>query len=97
MTEIYKRIESVRKENSMSQAELARRLGLSRSAVSAWEMGISKPHTEHLVAMAKLFNVTTDFLLDMRSARHLLDISDLDDREKQIIIDLANVLKDRKK
>ena len=96
MTEIYKRIESLRKERGMSQAELAKRLGISRSAVNAWEMGISRPHIKHVIAMAELFHISTDFLLNMSNSRHLLDISDLTDAEKKIVVDLANVLRDRK-
>ena len=65
MTEIYKSIEKLRKENGFSQVELAKRLGLSRSAVNAWEMGISKPHIDHVIAMAGIFHVTTDFLLGL--------------------------------
>jgi len=95
MTELYKRIENLRKERGMTQAELAKRLWISRSAVNAWEMGISKPNIEHVVAMAMLFHVTTDFLLNVNNARHFLDITDLPDKERQIVIDLANVLRDR--
>jgi len=43
----------------------------------------------------KIFHITTDFLLDMNNAKHLIDISDLSDEEKKIISDLANALRNR--
>ena len=95
MTEIYRKIEKLRKDCNMPQTELAKRLDISRSAVSAWEMDISKPHIEHVIAMAKIFHVTTDYLLDMSDSRYMLDISGLCDKEQKIVVDLANALRDR--
>lgn len=61
--EISKRIQMLRKENSLSQEELASRLQVSRQAVSKWESGQSKPEITNIVAMAKTFGVTTDYIL----------------------------------
>ena len=97
MTDVCERIEYLRKERSISQAELAKRLGISRSAVNAWEMGISKPHIDHVIMLTKIFNTTADFLLDIDKANYYIDISELPDKEKKIIVDLINALKDRKK
>ena len=95
MNEIYKHIEKLRKDNRMTQVELAKQLGISRNAVNAWEMGTSKPNIDHIVKLAKIFKVTTDYLLMVDDSRHLIDISDLAEKEKKIIIDLATALKDR--
>ncbi|MGM9670751.1 MAG: helix-turn-helix domain-containing protein [Oscillospiraceae bacterium] len=63
-------IKSLRETAKFSQAELARRLDVSRSSVNAWEMGLSMPTAQYLVALAKIFHVSTDYLLgvepDMR-------------------------------
>lgn len=95
MNEIYKHIEKLRKDNGLTQVELSKMLGISRSAVNSWEMGLSNPNIEHIIALAKIFKVTTDYLLMIDGSRHLIDISDLPDKEKKIIIDLADALKDR--
>ena len=95
MNEIDKRIECLRKERNISQTELAKKLGISRSAVNAWEMGVSKPHIEHVIAMSRIFNVTTDFLLDMDNAKYIIDISDLPNNERKIVVDLASALRKR--
>ncbi len=57
------RIAALRKEQHLSQAELADRLGISPSAVGMYEQGRREPCGALLVSMAKEFGVTTDFLL----------------------------------
>ena len=46
----------------MSARELARELGVSNTAIHRWEKGLRYPSLEYLVAIAKYFNVTTDYL-----------------------------------
>ena len=48
--------------------KLAKRLGITRSSVNAWEMGISVPSTRYVVEVAGLFGVSTDHLLGMESS-----------------------------
>ena len=52
----------------MSQAELARQLGITRSSVNAWEMGISVPSTQYIVDLAGVFEISTDYLLGVDSS-----------------------------
>ena len=53
------RIKTLREENQMTQAELARRLSITRASVNAWEMGISVPSTQYIVELAGIFNRNT--------------------------------------
>ena len=64
----------------MTQAELARKLGVTRSGVNAWEMGITTPSTQYIVELALLFKVSTDYLLDMPSTA-TISVDGLSDRE----------------
>lgn len=75
------RIKELRARNGLTQADLSRRLQISRSAVNAWEMGISVPSTQYVVELASLFRVTTDFLLD-RTSEETLDISELNEGKR---------------
>lgn len=59
---IAERIAALREQRHLTQAELAKRLGVTRSGVNAWELGISVPSTQYLVELAALFGVSTDFL-----------------------------------
>lgn len=57
------RIAALRRKSNMSQAELARHLKISPSAVGMYEQGRREPSVELVVEMASLFGVTTDYLL----------------------------------
>ncbi|MBQ7338548.1 MAG: helix-turn-helix transcriptional regulator [Clostridia bacterium] len=53
----------LRKKNGWSQEEFAEKMGVSRQAVSKWEGAQTVPDLEKILQMAKLFGVTTDYLL----------------------------------
>ena len=57
------RIAALRRDAGMSQAELARKLRVSPSAIGMYEQGRREPGAELLVAMAAEFRVSVDFLL----------------------------------
>ena len=61
--DIGKKIALCRKEAGLSQEALAAELGISRQAVSRWETGEAVPDTAKVVELARLFSVTTDYLL----------------------------------
>ena len=63
---IGQRIAALRKQAGMNQAELARALGVSPSAVGMYEQGRREPSAAGLVALAEFFGVTTDYLLTGR-------------------------------
>lgn len=81
---IGERIKETRGRNGMTQSELARKLGISRSAVNAWEMGISIPSAQYLIELSNQFNVSVDYLLE-RNTQEMVDISFLSEEEKHII------------
>ena len=59
---IGERIMALRKENSISQTELAKRLNVSRQAVSKWEQGVSSPDTERLIRLAEILGTEVEYL-----------------------------------
>lgn len=60
---LAEKIMSLRKKNGWSQEELAERLNISRQSVSKWESSASIPDIDRIIAMSKLFGVSTDYLL----------------------------------
>ncbi|RHR29793.1 XRE family transcriptional regulator [Clostridium sp. AF19-22AC] len=60
---IGEKIQRCRKEQKMSQEDLASRLGVSRQAVSKWELNESVPDTENVVELGRIFRVSLDYLL----------------------------------
>ncbi len=62
--ETAERLYKYRKTNGYSQEEIAEKLGVSRQAVSKWERGESSPDTDNLIALAKLYNVSIDEMIN---------------------------------
>ena len=56
---------------SWSQVELAKRLGVTKQTVSNWENGNIQPSIEMLLRLAKLFCVSTDYLLGLENTPYL--------------------------
>ncbi len=54
---------TLRKNAGMSQDALAEKLGVTRQAVSKWELGTAMPETENIAKLAQIFDVTADYLL----------------------------------
>jgi transcriptional regulator with XRE-family HTH domain len=63
----------LRKQNGMTQEELAAKLYVSRTAISKWESGRGYPNIESLKAVAEVFSVSVDELL---SPEQMLDIAE---------------------
>ena len=60
---LSQKISDCRKKAGLSQEALAEKLGVSRQAISKWETGEATPEVGKLVLLARLFGVTTDWLL----------------------------------
>ena len=60
------RIASLRQSLGLSQAELAKRLHISTSAIGMYEQGRREPSVDTLIALAQIFGVTLDYLLSGR-------------------------------
>lgn len=91
---IADRIKSLREQRSMTQAELAKRLGITRSSVNAWEMGISVPSTQYLVEVAGIFKVSTDYLLGL-SNTSTVSLRGLTEEDIQMVYSLISFLRDK--
>ena len=56
-------IKKLRKDNNLSQEDLADKLSVSRQSISKWEQGDAYPEMDKLMQMAELFNVSLDNLV----------------------------------
>ncbi|MCT4583761.1 MAG: helix-turn-helix domain-containing protein [Peptostreptococcaceae bacterium] len=61
---LSEKMKLLRKELSLTQAELAEKLNITRSALSLYELGKRQPDFETLNKIADFFEVSTDYLLD---------------------------------
>ena len=92
---IANKIKMLRERHNLTQSDLAKKLGLTRSGVNAWEMGISVPSTQYIVELAALFGVSTDYLLDIEKEKSI-NINGLSEKEVGMIIELVEYFKHNK-
>ena len=55
---------SLRKENGLTQLNVAEELDISRQAISRWESGVAMPSTENLRRLSELYSVPIDYLIN---------------------------------
>ena len=80
------RIQELRKQQNLSQEELGTRLGVSRQAVSRWEMDGAVPDVDKLIAMSKLFSVTLNDLLGVEAPGGGTETLEAEQAAPQIVI-----------
>ncbi len=81
---IADRIKILREQQNQTQSELAKQLGITRSSVNAWEMGVSVPSTQYLVELANIFHVSTDYLLGLNHSA-TLSVAGLSDKDIELV------------
>ena len=92
---IADKIKTLREKMGITQSALAKELGVTRSGVNAWEMGITTPSTTYIVELALLFGVSTDYLLDMPETK-TISVNGLTDREIASLVEIIECYHDRK-
>ncbi len=81
--EIANRLVALRKANGLSQEALAEKLGISRQAISKWERAEASPDTDNLMALAQLYGMTLDALLNTENDAYVLDGADAEQSEEE--------------
>ena len=78
--EFNEKLQELRKQKGLTQEELAKRLYVSRTAISKWESGRGYPNIESLRAIAKYFSVSVDELL---SSDEILSLAEDAEAQKE--------------
>lgn len=86
------KIKMLREKQKLTQSDLARKLGLTRSSINAWEMGLSVPSTNYIVELARLFDVSSDYLLGLDETS-TLKISGLNPKQVTVLSELVECMK----
>ncbi len=92
---ISEKIKELRELAGYSQAQLAKKLDVTRSSVNAWEMELSSPTAAYLVEMARLFHTTTDDILGL-SQEEQISLRGMNDQEKRLVYDLVEYINSQK-
>ncbi|MBO5336369.1 MAG: helix-turn-helix transcriptional regulator [Lachnospiraceae bacterium] len=88
------KLKSLRIEKKLTQKQVASRIGLAISAVSSYESGARYPSYDVLVKLARIFHVSTDYLLGITDTRNI-DVTGLDDSEIELVSQLVNILRNK--
>lgn len=81
MVNLSERIKFLRQNANLTQNQLADRIGVSKSLISAYELGNRLPSYDNLIKIATIFKVSTDYLLGVEN-KNYLDMSGLTDSQK---------------
>ena len=94
MVDFGNTLNTLRTQNHMTQAQLAQQLGLTKSVISAYETGLRMPSYEVLITIARIFKVTTDYLLGVEKKQEI-DFSGLTEEEIAALLNLVKAMKHR--
>ena len=86
------RIKALREARGWTQAELARRMSITRNGVNSWEQGLSMPSPACLIDLAKLFSVSTDYLLGVERLE-TVNVTGLNEEDIALLAQLADRLR----
>lgn len=89
---ISEKVKDLRQARGWTQAELARRMGITRNGINSWEQGLSMPSPSSLVELAKIFSVSTDYLLGVERLA-TINVTGLDESEVALLAELADRLR----
>ena len=92
MVDLGHRLKTLRLQHNLTQAQLGQKLGLTKSVVSAYETSLRLPSYDVLIHLAKIFNVSTDYLLGMDNKREI-DLSGLSEDEIEALLNLIKAMK----
>ena len=65
MEQLPSRLKSLRLSRDYSKTALGSKLGVSRRTVYAWETGEKEPTTSNIIQLARLYGITSDYLLGL--------------------------------
>lgn len=92
MVDFGNRLKTLRLKENMTQEQLARKLGLTKSVISAYETELRQPSYDVLIHIAKIFKVTTDYLFGLKNKREV-DLSGLSQEEIDALLNLIRTMK----
>ena len=90
---LAERLKMLRTERNFTQDLISKRISISRSMIASYELGVRQPSLEVLVSLARLYRVSTDYLLGVEDTRPIV-IYGLDERQAAVINEMADLLAD---
>lgn len=95
MTCFAARLKQLRKQRGMTQTEVAAAIGVTRSVVSLYETEMRQPSPDMILALARLYGVSTDYLLRGDNCS-FVDVPGLSEQEIAAIVNMVGLLRSKK-
>ena len=95
MVDFGDKLKQLRTLKGLSQEQLAKRMSITKSMVSAYENSVRLPSYDVLIKIALFFNVSMDYFFGF-DKRKFLDVTDLSDMQISIISQLIDELRQGK-
>lgn len=89
------RLRELREAKHLTQDQLAVRVGVTRSAISAYESDLKFPQPKTIISLAAVLGTTTDYLLCV-DAKRMIDISMLSEREAAAVYEMVALFAENK-
>lgn len=89
-----KRLKQLRTQAGLTQAQLAERIGVTKSVVSFYELQERSPSPDVLIKLSRIFHVSTDYLLGMER-NNTIDVSGLSENDVALLRALADSLREK--
>jgi len=88
------RLAELRKTRKLSQADIAKKLGVNKATISAYERNTTMPSVETLKSLAVIYNSSIDYMLGFSNRTHLF-IDDLSPNQQEFMLDMLAQVRDR--
>lgn len=76
MTTFGQRLKELRVEKKITQEQLGKIIGVTKASISGYETGTREPDQESTKKLAKLFDVSTDYILGVTNKKHYYDLTE---------------------
>lgn len=92
MVDCSEKIRSLREARGLTQIQVAKRVGVSKAMISAYETASKAPSIEVLIRLSRLFGVSVDYLVCV-DAPKTIDVSGLDDESAALLAALTEKMR----
>jgi transcriptional regulator with XRE-family HTH domain len=94
MIDLGNKLKELRLNKSLTQVQVASRIGISKSRISSYEMNTNEPSLDILIKLASLYNVSVDSLLGLEKGNYV-DVSGLNHKQIAIIQSIIESYRER--
>ena len=84
------RLKELREKKNLRQEQVAEIVSVNKSAISLYESGMRQPSLDMLIAFARFYRVSTDYLLGITETR-TMDITGLTEHEIDVVSELVSI------